>query len=365
MVSKVRRVTNKSSASVSTAPGATRSIVEVNETTRQSDEQFHPRNSNLSETRVIGNRNESGEFLRAQRYFSLTNFVFILCFAVVSLQYIRDPMAFVYDSYVLRMCLPNFEHDPSSPPLKIRCERSTNAWTGIPICQSLYTVPPTTPSAIACHSEDLPSIPNATIVMEETNETFPVGTRLNFTCLSGIEGTPSFTTCLSDATWSIEDSDVTLCQLNETTGVDVSGDPPTSTTTSATSEMDNATLDFSSESTEPPIAAVHRHVRHVDLACDRFPAIEHAQLIQDETIKTRSANTTLYQGSVTVQCQYGFFSEIYRDRPVRITCQQGEFYPTLQCLGTSRISLDRSRDRNLHFRKTALSTSTADRSGSK
>ncbi len=56
---------------------------------------------------------------------------------LVSLQYIRDPLAFVYNSYVLRVCLPAFEHDPSSPPLKIQCERYKNTWTGIPICRGM------------------------------------------------------------------------------------------------------------------------------------------------------------------------------------------------------------------------------------
>jgi hypothetical protein len=60
---------------------------------------------------------------------------------LVSLQYVRDPLAFVYDSYVLRICLPNFRHDPTSAPLKIQCQRSTKTWTGTPICRgSAYIV---------------------------------------------------------------------------------------------------------------------------------------------------------------------------------------------------------------------------------
>ena len=54
---------------------------------------------------------------------------------LVSLQYIRDPMAFIYNSYVLRVCLPNFIHDSNSSPLKIRCQRQTKTWTGVPICR--------------------------------------------------------------------------------------------------------------------------------------------------------------------------------------------------------------------------------------
>lgn len=161
-----------------------------------------------------------------------------------------------------------------------------------------------------------------------------------------MESVTSFTICLDDGTWSTENFDATLCHLNPTTSERFSEDQEISTVSMST-EINNETIDVNASlpvmnislknisSTIRPIiaAAGDRQARHIQLSCDQFPTIEHAQILKDETTKSFSNNKTIYQGSVIFQCQYGFFSEIYQDQPVRMTCHQGEFFPTLQCLG--------------------------------
>lgn len=281
-------------------------------------------------------------------------------------------MAFVYNSYVLRVCLPNFEHDSSSPSLKIQCQRHTRTWTGIPICRSTQplllttnptAIPPTstiitsatTAPIVLCHAEDVPTVFNATIVVEDVKETFPVGTTLNYTCLSGLETASSFTVCLPNGTWSTDALNLSMCQTTETTSSDTwqqsTTSEETSTLSSFTTERGNATVDFDEslpvlnfsaehlESTPRPIVTADRHPRHIRLYCDRLPIIEHADLLLDQTVQFQSDNQTKYQGFLVYQCQHGFYSEIYKNEPVRVMCQYGEFHPILQCSGMQRISL--------------------------
>ncbi|UJR36530.1 hypothetical protein I4U23_029251 [Adineta vaga] len=262
----------------------------------------------------------------------------------VSLQYIHDPLAFVYDSYVLRECLPNFEHDPSSPPLKIRCQRDTNTWTGIPICRAIETMTTemisadtdefislndnlillmenttkksfqttsiepesSSGSSIACHSNDIPFLPNADIVQSPLNTTYDVGTILYYQCQPGYSSSfnqSNYTICSMNGTWSLDAINTVMCQLNYVTTEEVLDQTSTiifNTTTeyNTASDLDDDDDDLSvmnisnksSISSIRSISAGDRQVRHISSYCKELPKIEYAQLLSDDTIKHNRDN---------------------------------------------------------------------------
>jgi hypothetical protein len=80
-----------------------------------------------------------------------------------------------------------------------------------------------------------------------------------------------------------------------------------------------------------------RQVRQITSYCKDKPRIEHAQLIHDETIPIQSSNGIVYNGSLIYTCQYGFYSSTHDEQPVRITCDNGVFYPIVTCLGKNIV----------------------------
>ncbi|CAF0876222.1 unnamed protein product [Rotaria sordida] len=311
----------------------------------------------------------------------------------VSLQYIRDPLAFVYNSYVLRVCLPNFEHDPLSPSLKIQCQYNTNNWTGIPICReaiktttqvitnvneenlmksnnllfskekftiysninSFETTTTTIENenstvifddtyTIVCNSNEIPFIPNSVMIQSELNETYNVGTRLFFTCQSGYESLfnqLSFITCSINGTWSIDTINITICQLSNETTEEIFFD--TSTILLNTIEENNITINLddnlfimniSNETFIPStqlLSNSYRQIRETASYCKELPVIEHAQLLSDDTIKHTINNEIAYSGSILFICQYGYINNISNNEPFRLTCQNGIFNPKIIC----------------------------------
>ncbi|CAF0941224.1 unnamed protein product [Adineta ricciae] len=302
----------------------------------------------------------------------------------VSLQYIRDPQAFVYNSYVLRECLPNFEHNPSSPSLTIRCQRSTNTWTGTPICRAIDTVAEessessdnlvlltenatetsiqaetmsntivfSTVHAITCDSNDIPLLTNADLVQSPLNVTYEVDTKLTYRCQSGYESLlnqSSYTICLINGTWSLDAINASMCQLRqlpEEVPVDTSTTIMSDTTAEYNNTLDgnenvtiindsNATMTSSTQSK----GASDRRVRHILSQCKQLPQIENALLLSDDTIKSNSNNETTYSGSLLYVCQLGFMSDTNEHEPFRLTCQNGVFHPKTICIEKPRCSL--------------------------
>lgn len=124
---------------------------------------------------------------------------------------------------------------------------------------------------------------------------------------------------------------------------------PTSTVVSDTTEINNITINldeilpdmnYSNESFTPSnrsISAGNRQIRHINLQCKEFPTIEHAQLLNDDTIISNSSNEITYSGTVLFICQYGYISDISENEPFRLTCQNGRFYPKVNCIGKKSL----------------------------
>ena len=81
------------------------------------------------------------------------------------------------------------------------------------------------------------------------------------------------------------------------------------------------------------IAAAGRQIRQTTSYCKRFPQIENAQLLSDDTVKHNFSNEISYTGSVLFVCPYGFISDNSANEPFRLTCQNGDFYPKVTCIG--------------------------------
>jgi hypothetical protein len=81
------------------------------------------------------------------------------------------------------------------------------------------------------------------------------------------------------------------------------------------------------------IAAGSRQIRQIISYCKRFPQIEHAQLLIDDTIKHKFTNEISYTGSVLFVCPFGFISDNSANEPFRLTCQNGDFHPKVTCIG--------------------------------
>ncbi|CAM4935155.1 unnamed protein product [Rotaria socialis] len=307
----------------------------------------------------------------------------------VSLQYIRDPLAFVYNSYVLRICLPNFEHDPSSPPLKIKCQRHENTWTGIPICRAIktttqmitsiheeyptnndpeedytisstvnqfqttidnenYTTVPDVTHTIVCNSHEIPLIPNLILIEPELNVTYSIGTKLFLMCQSGDESSfdkSSFITCSMDGTWSTDAINISKCQSPmETIEQDFFA---FSTMPSHTTEENNTTVNLDEQLPAMNITnessfistVANRQIRHTMSYCKEIPKIEHAQLLSDDTLKHNANHEITYSGSILFVCQHGFASDVGGNEPFRLTCQNGAFHPKIICIEKPRCSL--------------------------
>ncbi|CAF3978899.1 unnamed protein product [Rotaria sp. Silwood2] len=315
----------------------------------------------------------------------------------VSLQYVRDPLAFVYNSYVVRVCLPNFEHDSFSPPLKIQCQRNTNNWTGIPICRvktttqmittvneedlmksnnlffskekftmfsSMNSFQTTTVEnentniifddthKIVCNSDEIPFISNSVMIQSELNETYNVGTRIFFKCQPGYESLfnqSNSIMCSMNGTWSIDTINITMCQLSNETTEEIFFD--TSTILSNTTEDNNITMNLDENlpimnisnetfvSSTQSLSTGNRQIREIASYCKELPEIEHAQLLNDDAIKHFINNEIKYSGSILFICQYGFINDISNNEPFRLTCQNGIFHPKIICNEKPRCSL--------------------------
>ncbi|CAF0734799.1 unnamed protein product [Adineta steineri] len=336
----------------------------------------------------------------------------------VSLQYIRDPLAFVYSSYVLRTCLPNFEHDPLSPPLKIQCQRDTHTWTGIPICRKIEsmttemtitennepsieidnlimlkenstnnqsqttietessTIVFDTTHTIVCYSNEIPYIPNSVIIQLQSNITYDVGTTLVYICQPGYESLfnqSSFTTCSMNGTWSIDTINITMCQLSSITTEETFFNTST-VSSNITDENKNITvnldenlpiMNLSNETLTSEIRSISagdREVLHIISYCKELPQIEHAQLLRDDTIKHNFNNEITYSGSLEFICQFGFISENNKNEPFQVTCRNGVFYPKIFCIEKPRCllppSIDMSRNTIINSAINVFDTST-------
>jgi len=118
-----------------------------------------------------------------------------------------------------------------------------------------------------------------------------------------------------------------------------------STMVSNTTEIDNITINLneilpdmnhSNESfilSDQSISAGNRQIRHITSYCKEFPEIEHAQLLNDDTIKYNISNEITYSGSVLFICQFGYINDNNETEPFRLTCQNGVFHPKVSCIG--------------------------------
>lgn len=81
------------------------------------------------------------------------------------------------------------------------------------------------------------------------------------------------------------------------------------------------------------MSAGNRQIRHVTSYCEQWPAINHTQLLSDDTLKFNSSHQISYTGSVLFVCQFGFLSDTSGDQPFRLSCQNGVFHPKVTCIG--------------------------------